>query len=88
MDQYFITYNLNSVWSYMYLQIFHNIEFIFKKFIKCNNYYNNFNFYQFQNVNHLNFLQNLKMPFTSGGPPKKIVPCFLTMMLSSAMAGT
>lgn len=25
---------------------------------------------------------------TSGGPPRKMVPCFRTMMLSSAMAGT
>ena len=25
---------------------------------------------------------------TNGGPPRKIVPCFRTMILSSAMAGT
>ena len=25
---------------------------------------------------------------TKGGPPRKIVPCFFTMMDSSAMAGT
>ena len=25
---------------------------------------------------------------TSGGPPRKMVPCFSTIMLSSAMAGT
>ena len=28
------------------------------------------------------------LTFTRGGPPRKMVPCFLTMMLSSAMAGT
>jgi hypothetical protein len=26
--------------------------------------------------------------FTSGGPPRKMVPWFLTMMVSSLMAGT
>jgi hypothetical protein len=26
--------------------------------------------------------------FTRGGPPKKMVPWFLTMMVSSLMAGT
>ena len=29
-----------------------------------------------------------KQILTKGGPPKKIVPCCLTIMLSSAIAGT